>query len=294
MHSKRLPVHVLLCERHVGFGIPCLKSLVEQSVDPLQLIIHSDGSLGEDSTQRLRSSLPDCSVIDRSEADEKLASQLSRLPAIAKARQHLPHVIKLIDINFLADDGPLTRYIDCDVLFFRPFKNLFESVDNVAGAFSCDHKSSFGTRLTDFWPIGPLVLVKRLNSGLFWIRREVLDYERMEWLFRRWGLRRVLEYGGWFEQTVWADAAWRARCRVYDSVQVRTAGIQSGEPSGEVAIHFVTPAREHLSALLDGTLHRTQSNVEPVTIKTHSAHPYTLCDAGLVSLQFHWKKRFCK
>lgn len=288
------PVHVLMCEAHIGFGIPCLQSLIKHSVEPFQLIIHSDGSLGSASEERLRVEIPTCKIISRLEADERMGKILAKFAAMAEARKHLPHVLKLLDINFLEDDGPVTRYVDSDVFFFRPFRGLFETAKNMTGAFSCDYNSSFGTKVTDFWPLGPLVLVKRLNSGLFWIRRDVVDYERMEWLFKRWGLKRVLGYGGWFEQTVWADAAWRARCHVYDIAQIRTANEKSGESEGEVGIHFVTPARQHLSALLSSSDQPATLHLEPVTIKTISAKPYTLLNAGLASLQFHWRKNFCK
>ena len=291
--SDSMPVHVLLCEAHVGFGIPCLQSALKNTRDAFRLIIHSDGSLSPSSTDRLREEIPGAAVIPRSEADEQLAERLVHFPAIRAARTRLPYVMKLFDINLLSNDDGLVRYLDSDVFFFRPFHGLFpgRTVPEHQAVFSCDYANSYGARVTDFWPVGPLILVKKLNSGLFWVRANLIDYDRMEWLFERWGPARIEEYRGWFEQTVWADFAWRVRSQMYHDGQIRTASANHGAVSDEVGIHFVGPARHHLVRLLETSAVFTRTAPDPVSIQTVAARPYTLANALVASARVRWNRR---
>jgi hypothetical protein len=152
-----------------------------------------------------------------------MADALAQFPHMAQARNHLPHVIKLWDVTVL-HSAPIVCYVDADVMFQRYFRGPFPaSNQSVSGAFMMDSSNSFDARPGDFWPVGPLRLARRRNSGLFWIQRDRLYYERREYLFKRWGPQRIRKYHGWFEQTVWADQAWRARCSMFASAQLGTA-----------------------------------------------------------------------
>jgi hypothetical protein len=243
-------VHTLICEAHIWFALPCLRSFIRNSRDEHKLLIHDDGTLSPQSMEMISAALPKCIILTRGDADACLADQLRRYPKVLEARTYLPHVLKLIDLGWIGEQESILCYIDTDVLFFRPFQRLFTSDVNskVSGAFLLDRASSFGARVSDFSPLGPLKLVRRLNSGLFWIRREHIDYDRIEYLFRRWGLARILEYGGWFEQTVWADIAWRAKCCMFDASQINTAS-QHAAPA-TIGTHYVTPERGRLRAVL--------------------------------------------
>ena len=196
----------------------------------------------------LATAFPNSILLPRRSADAEVADALSRFPCIAKARIQLPHVLKLIDVALIRKESAV-RYVDTDVLFQRRFRGLF-SEGSASGAFMMDSRNSFGAHPADFWPLGPLRLARRLNSGLFWIRRDMIDLERMEYLFRRWGPRRIHRYHGWFEQTVWADQAWRARCSMFDPAQLGTATRDERSNSQLTGVHFVTPARSMLKAAL--------------------------------------------
>jgi hypothetical protein len=136
-----------------------------------------------------------------------LADAPERFPHIAQARIHLPHVLKLMDTT-MTHPEPIVRYFDTDVLFQKSFRRLFPTSEpSFAGAFMMDSSNSFAAHPADLWPLGPLRLPRQLNSGVFWIQRGRLDYERMEYLFKRWGPQRIRRYHGWFEQTVLADQA---------------------------------------------------------------------------------------
>jgi hypothetical protein len=242
-------VHTVACEAHLWFAIPCLRSLLTFSEEPVELVIHDDGSLTQASAEMLAAAFPDSILVPRRSSDAEMADALARFPSMAEARIHLPHVLKLSDVTLIRPESAIVRCVDTDVLFRRRFRGLF-SERSASGAFMMDTRNSFGAHPGDFWPLGPLRLARRLNSGLFWIRRDRIDLERMEYLFKRWGPRRIQKYHGWFEQTVWADQAWRARCSLFDPAQLRPATPDDRSLSELIGVHFVTPTRDMLKAAL--------------------------------------------
>jgi hypothetical protein len=287
-------VHTLACEAHLWFAIPCLRSLLAYSEERVRLVIHDDGSLTEESLARFGAAFPDAVVVRRSVADERLAEGLGRLPHMAEARRHLPHVLKLFDVT-MTHAEPVVCYVDTDVLFQRRFRGLFPgaglekdagSESATAGAFMMDHGNSFGAHPGDFWPFGPLRVARRLNSGLFWVRHDRIDYERMEYLFKRWGAERIKKYHGWFEQTVWADHAWRTRCSLYDPDQLGTARAESDRNSRLVGVHYVTPRRNLLRAKLETGWEAGAGAVGVVEeIRVQRAKPFGAWGAAVVAMR---------
>jgi len=278
--GSHMLVHTVACERHIWFAVPCLQSLLTFCEEPVELAIHDDGSLTQESADLLASALPNSILVSRHSADAEMADALARFPCMAKARSELPHVLKLCDVTLMHPESAIVRYVDTDVLFQRPFRGLF-SDRSAAGAFMMDSHDSFGAHPADFWPLGPLRLASRLNSGLFWMRRDRVDLERMEYLFKRWGPRRIRRYHGWFEQTVWADQAWRARCSMYDPAQLRTATPADTSYHTLTGVHFVTPTRTMLKAALlavpSGSGKASPAAIEDVRLCPPK--PYGLCAA---------------
>jgi hypothetical protein len=292
-------VHTLACEQHLWFAVPCLRSLITFCQDPIKLVIHDDGSLTQVSVDLLTEAFPDSIFVPRLSADSEITDALAQFPHMAQARSHLPHVLKLLDVTLIQSES-MVRYVDTDVLFQRRFRGLFPvSSQSASGAFLMDTSNCFGAHPGDFWPLGPLRLARRLNSGLFWIRRDRIDYERMEYLFKRWGPRRIRKYHGWFEQTVWADQAWRAHCSMFDPAQLRTATpADDGRLSQLTGIHFVTPTRTLLKAALQsssaepfGSVKTSPGDVEDIRLCPSA--PFGLSAAVFVALRAvgPWRNR---
>ena len=281
-------VHTLACEHHLWFAVPCLRSLLTFSQDPIRLVIHDDGSLTQESVELLATAFPDAILVLRHSADAEMADALAQFPHMAQARSHLPHVIKLCDVT-LTHPESIVQYVDTDVLFQRRFRGIFPvSSQSASGAFMMDRSNSFGAHPGDFWPLGPLRLARRLNSGLFWIRRDRIDYERMEYLFKRWGPRRIRKYHGWFEQTVWADQAWRSRCSMFDPAQLGTASPVDSLNSQLIGLHFVTPMRTTLKVALESASAAPSAAVKTgpgqiEDIRLCSSKPFGLFGAAFVA-----------
>ena len=281
-------VHTLACEQHVWFAVPCLRSLLAYSLDPIRLVIHDDGSLTQRSVELLAAAFPDAILVPRASADAEMADALAQFPQMAQARIHLPHVIKLWDLALIQPDS-IVRYVDTDVLFQQSFRGLFPvSGETASGAFMMDSGNSFGAHPGDFWPLGPLRVARCLNSGLFWIRRDRIDYDRMEFLFKRWGPQRIRKYHGWFEQTVWADQAWRSRCSMYDPVQFGTADPVESVNNKLIGVHYVTPTRGMLKSLLESASADSAAPVKSFPeaveeIRVYPPRPFGFFGATLVA-----------
>jgi hypothetical protein len=273
-------VHTVACEQHLWFAVPCLQSLVTFCEEPVELVIHDDGSLSQASADLLATAFPGSILVPRRSADAEMADALAHFPCMAKARIELPHVLKLCDVTLTRRESAIARYVDTDVLFRRRFRGLF-SDKSASGAFMMDSRNSFGAHPADFWPLGPLRLARRLNSGLFWIRRDRIDLERMEYLFKRWGPLRIRKYHGWFEQTVWADQAWRARCSMFDPAQLRTATLAADRSQSKlIGVHFVTPTRTILKAAIQAAPSASIETAPQIEdIRLYPSKPYGLVGA---------------
>jgi hypothetical protein len=191
-------------------------------------------------------------------------------------------VLKLFDTT-MTHPETIVCYADTDVLFQRRFRGLFPaSVQATPGTFMMDSLNSFGAHPGDVWPFGPLRVARQLNSGLFWVQRDRIDYDRMEYLFKRWGPARIKKYHGWFEQTVWADHAWRTRCSLYDPDQFGTASAEPARNRKLIGVHYVTPARQLLQAELEaGPTPPTQGVVE--TVRIHPSKPFGVLGAAKIA-----------
>ena len=89
--------------------------------------------------------------------------------------------------------------------------------------------------------MGPVWPTARLNSGLFCVRHEAIDFEWIEAVCRRVGLLQMLQHRSWFEQGLWAAIVGHIGCEMIDHSQIATAEIASEIPQDPIALHFITP-----------------------------------------------------
>jgi hypothetical protein len=249
--------------------------------------LHDDGSLTQGAIDLLLDSLPGAIVVPRKSADAEMSDALAKFPNMAQARTHLPYVLAMWDLTFTHPES-IVRYLDSDVLFQRRFRGLFPvSTGSASGAFMKDCADCYAAHPGDFWPLGPLRLPSHLNAGMFWIQRDRIDYDRMEYLFKRWGPARIRKYHGWIAQTFWADQAWRAGCSMFDPAQLGIAGPMEGVNRELIGVHYVTPQRTLLKAALESASDDREEPVEPAPrqvedIRLCSFKSFGLFQAALV------------
>ena len=282
-----LEVHNLVCHRDVSIALICLKSLLATSQEKLQIIVHNDGSLTDEDQTLIKAQLPNSTLMSRDQADRELAIVLDGLPTLRKARLKLPHLLKVLDVPMLCRSDNVC-FVDSDVFFLRAHRGLFEisKARSVCARFMFDIRTCQGFRLKDFWPLGPVSPIARLNSGLFCIKRNVIDFDWVEAVCSRVGLSQILQHRSWFEQGLWAAIAGRIGCEMIDRSQIATAEIASQIPQDPIALHFITPVR----ALLEHYVPGVQASRSVEGIRSVPAAHYTILDAGWVATLFRLRQ----
>ena len=168
MH-KILQIATLLGHAHVEMALACLGSLRRYSADPIHFRIHEDGTLTAEDRDRLAEGLGGPELLARAEADERVADLLARRPSLRALRRTNPLALKLIDVPLLAD-GDLA-YCDSDVLFLRPFTDLFRFPGEEVGAvFMSDRQNAYSVRSWHLLAQPRLALPCRVNSGVLLFR----------------------------------------------------------------------------------------------------------------------------
>ena len=261
--SARTPpirVATLLGHAHVEMALACLGSLLRYSADPLTLRVHEDGSLTAEDRERLREGLGAPELVPRDEADQRVEAALAGRPALRTFRRNNPLALKLIDIPLLAGDGDLA-YCDSDVLFLRPFSDLFRFPAAAGAVFMSDRQNAYSVRSWHLLTQPRLALPCRVNSGILHFRTRFFDPDLLEWYLSRpeLGFAPV-----WSEQTAWALLGQRAGCHLWDPRLIRLPG--GGGEENAVALHFVSPLR----GLLPGFLERAadRAGEPPVAVGT--------------------------
>jgi hypothetical protein len=263
-------VSTLLGHAHVGMALLCLGSLLRESVEPLTLQVHDDGTLTAEDLERLAAGLGEPAVVGRREADARVEALLGDRPAARAFRRENPLGLKLLDVPLLAPGRELA-YCDSDVLFLRPFSGLFDLPGGAGALFMCDSQNAYSVRSWHLLREPRLRLAARVNSGVVGMETRRFNLDLVEWFLGRPEYRFAPV---WVEQTVWALLGWPAGCRLLDPARIAfpVAGREPAE--GTVALHFVSPRR----ALLDPiarSLAARERPAAPVAIQSFPASRLT-------------------
>jgi hypothetical protein len=243
-----LPVHTLLCDRDVPLAAKCLASLARCSDEPIELIVHDDGTLNPAQIEPLRQAFPKVTFISRTAADALVRPSLANYPACDHFRQTNVFGLKLFDVAMIASlrGEPPARsihYCDGDIYFFNRFHGLFRLPDGCDGVFLHDAHNTIGWRSWQALARRSR-FVSHLNAGLFCVRPELFDLSRLEWYFRHRSPAILRHFA---EQSAWAMLAARANgVRLLDPVQFPLAQPSQAVSGASVAVHYVQTYRHLL------------------------------------------------
>ena len=266
-------VRSLICHRDVDMAISCLGSLMHLSRDPVKLILHEDGSLTEDDVALLSDALPGAQFVYRRFADEVVNERLVHHRHCFEYRHQHPFALKLLDVPLLSEGD--IAFCDTDVLFLRPFHNLFRwPQDATATVFMADVREAYS--VLPWHLVGPnkLQLPSRVNSGLFLLRKRAHDLDFLEWCLGRVEFRQIMV---WVEQTCWAALASRSECRLWDESRITVMHPGLGF-QGKVALHFTSRQRRFLAGAIRH-VRDSPDHGDPIVVTTRAAtacHPVTL------------------
>ena len=247
--TEPIPVRTLLGARGFESSLTCLRSLVQYSADPVRLIVHEDGTLTDQHSEKLLSLAPSVELVSRSRADSIVLPQLNRYPRCQAARAMGPLFLKLFDISLMSEGNLI--YSDSDVYFLRRFTGVFRPASEEY-VFMTDSFNAYSVRPWKIWPFSRIKIGGRVNTG-FIVGPSGIDLDYIEWILDNLVTDTAfVRRPYWAEQTCWAAIAAQQGFRLFNPNQIVIANsTMSGYKPETVAIHFVSTYRDRLLRFLD-------------------------------------------
>jgi hypothetical protein len=222
-------IHLLTKSNECLFALWACKSLLDQLEQPIPLFIHDDGSLTRKDVQLFEAALPGVQVVQRDEADALARQSLDGLPNCLRFRKSNILSLKLFDPWIVQETGDIIL-LDSDVLFFRRPLELIHWLErpeerrtrwNMDWTCNAEMQGKFVPTRQDEYP-SP---VPGFNSGLGFLRRDLMSFETIEDLLSR----------GYEGKTKWAMEQ-----KLYGRLSA-CVGMEALPPTYHVAIETVTP-----------------------------------------------------
>jgi hypothetical protein len=267
MADKRpINVHTMLRHCDVGLALKCFNSLIKFSCQPLSMVIHDDGSLTRDDSKLLSDELPGSKIIFKQEADAIMEAVLKPYPNAYKFRQDDIFSLKLLDIPLMEKDD--IAYCDCDIMFFRPFDQLFSWPDEKTSAiFMMDpFDECYSIRPWHLLGQGALKLSSSVNVGLIFFRKRAYDLDYVEWFLEKKEFRKI-PIARWVEPTCWVALGYRSGTRLWDPQQIVLMRKNSRITDETVAAHLVAMYRKKFDYII-AQPPQSQREIVPVVLRT--------------------------
>lgn len=238
--KQPVSLRTLLCHRDVSLAIHCLQSVIRCSADPVDLVIHEDGSLTPDDRGMLAEGLPGSRIIERKHADQIM---LERLEGHSHARQFRKDSVwglKLLDIALLEEGDCF--YLDGDIRFFRPFRGLFceEAARGRSVFLKDDVWQAYSVRPWHLLDRRRLRIASGINTGLTVIDAGLYDLDFVEWFLSQPDWRVI---PAWTEPTCWAALALRANGHAVSPRQITNLYPSAQVTAQTVGGHFLSAYR---------------------------------------------------
>jgi hypothetical protein len=204
-------IQSLIGHSNLPFYLECLGSLLRQSVDNIDLLLHSDGTLTGNDSELIHSKLgKTCSLINSKDSKDTTLDALVGRPNCQKFRKESIWGIEFFDPLFANPHDPISFYLDADILFLQPFTGLFNRTQTAGGAvFLRDTQwDAYCFRPWSLLGLGKKPeVVKGITSGLvFWDKRAI-DWDYLEWFLGASHLHKIPE---WIMPTAQAGLANRS------------------------------------------------------------------------------------
>jgi hypothetical protein len=284
-NTSGLEVHFLICHKDAKMAGHCLDSLFKYSKTPLEFIIHDDGSLSEEDYSNILEKGENTKIISRKESDECMEENLRKYPNCYQYRKEHIYALKLLDIAFMSQND--FGYCDSDILFLRPFKNLFKWPDSKTSAiFMQDYSSSYSMLPWTLLGNDKPKLVSKVNAGLIFFRKQSYDLDFIEWFLKNKTFRHKV---GWLEQSCWAALGHHVGCRQWNPEQIVLMRPWTEDSPQLVAGHFVKESRYRMENFLS----ISQQNLihsSPIEIDTFIPNDCNLLELGLVHAKRQLKR----
>ena len=241
--ESRVEIHLLTSSKDWQFAAWMLASFFHHTQRRWPVVLHEDGTCGDEIFAALARPFPEARIIRRRAADAVMETKLAGHPACLAYRRQHPLAMKLFDVPALART-PRVLLLDSDVLFFQRPREILDWVDGgeTSTWFNSDFQHSCNITAEQAREKWGLDLWRLVNSGLVLLDPAILDVHFCE----RCLAEGTIRHSGWewcIEQTLFALCASRAGRggllpATYEVSYAREAG------AGVVARHYVGHVRQ--------------------------------------------------
>jgi hypothetical protein len=180
-------ITTMMGARNIDFSIKCLETIFRFCAHDIELLVHEDGTLGDEERGKLVDVLGRVRFQDRRKSDEIMAELLARYPRCHRYRQRQIMAMQVLDIPLLAAAGKRVVYTDTDILYTRPIEC---AAFFLGGRWPCtasqDIRESYSVHLKDWGLLKRcgVQLRSRLCAGMISYDQAVVDLDYLEWLFK--------------------------------------------------------------------------------------------------------------
>jgi hypothetical protein len=255
-------IHTMMGAKNLELAIKCLGSILRFCRHPAEILVHEDGTLGEQAREQLVVSLRHVRFQNRSETNEIVEERLRSHPRCRAFRKRHLFAPQVLDIPLLTPPGRRMVYADTDVLFTRPIEcREFFVGGGPLFTGSRDLRESYSVHLKHWHLLGKfgVPVGSRLCAGIMSFDLAVHDVDYLEWLLRLDEEHRLFSaYPFYMAQTFCAALAARVKAGYIDPAECVVAHLSSMNVVRKASIiHFAGYSRNYF--------HEIHAAIDPET-----------------------------
>ena len=236
-NSTSFVVRSLTCKRDLKMAIISYKSFLSNCQQNVKLIVHTDGSLLKDDIKLLYDCVPNIDVVNRKDQEEYVKDFLSRYPKCLALRNKTALSNKILDIPIL--EKLCIRFIDCDILFLRPFSGLFSS--DGSSRFCLEDDTGCSGRLIDMMKASSNKILEGCNVGIFQMNKDLFDIDYIEWFLSN---DKLCIFPGMLDQTLYSIFMGSGKSQHYKYEQISTSQKKITISQDTIALHFMNDLKK--------------------------------------------------
>ncbi|MFC1550355.1 hypothetical protein ACFL46_03600 [Candidatus Neomarinimicrobiota bacterium] len=275
-------VRLVLGHRILPVAQKCIHSIVDTSVQPLEFIIHDDGTLTENDWSIIKELFNPVQTIRKDDSDKYINNILKDYPASQYYRDFGPTGLKLFDIHLLCDSDLF--FFDADILFTKKFIIAdFWELTLFPIIFQFGEGNAYRLSPIDFLYLGlsdPKLRINikgQINSGIIAFKKDYYDLDFVEYfLSNPFVHKKLSKYNWWYEQTVHAILGSKYGCGMIDKKKIANTNsidFSLDDQCKLAGVHFTSPYRELIDNYISITS-RLKDVDEIIEITITKSAPY--------------------
>jgi hypothetical protein len=244
LKNKKI-IQSLIGHSNLSFYLECLGTLLDNSADQINLLLHGDGTLTDNDSELIDSKLGKaCCLINSNESKETTLDQLVGYSNCQHFRKESIWGIEFFDPLFSRPNDQISFYLDADIMFTRPFSGLFKPSIVEGGAVFLSDKQWDAYCLRPWHLIGSRQcpkIVRGITTALVCWDKKVIDWDYLEWFLGQTNFHTIPE---WVLPTAQAGLATLCRAKTVSHEQLPNLYPKTQITSDAFGVHLLGSYRK--------------------------------------------------